>query len=91
MSTNKNPFEIRTDLLSMAKDYMDRQQDIAMKLSLDAMDRMIESGKATAEVLEQLKPKMYSIDELKQVAEQMYSFVAPITSGPQNLNESKKK
>ena len=91
MSTNKNPFEIRTDLLAMAKDYMDRQQDIAMQLSLQTMNTLIESGKVTAESVEKFKPKMYSIEELKAVAEQMYSFVAPITSGPQTLNEGKKK
>ena len=28
MSTNKNPFEIRSDLLAMAKDYMDKQNEL---------------------------------------------------------------
>jgi len=91
MSTNKNPFEIRTDLLSMAKDYMDRQQTIAEEFAKQAYKTAIESGKANAEMLEKFKPAMYSIEDLKAVAEQMYSFVAPVTSSPQTLNEGKKK
>ena len=71
----KNPFEIRTDVLSMAKDYMDRQQDIAAEYAQHAFNAALSSGKVTASTWQEYLPKMYSIDELTKKAQEMYSFV----------------
>ena len=65
--SNKNPFEIRTDVLAMAKDYMDKQY----QLNLEVTQKMIEAGKATIADL----PTFYTFEELEKMAKQMYKFV----------------
>ena len=67
MST-KNPFEIRSDVLAMAKDYMDKQYALNLELS----KKMIEAGQKAMEDL----PTMYTMDELLEKAKEMYSFVS---------------
>ena len=69
--TNKNPFEIRTEILEMAKDYMDKQT----QMNIEFTTKMFEAGKKTAD---ELKTAMtpYSMDELMEKAKEMYSFVS---------------
>ena len=62
-----NPFEIRTEIMAMAKAYMDKQ----LELNIEYTNKMIELGKATMEDL----PAMYSTEELLEQARKMYSFV----------------
>lgn len=69
--SNKNPFEIRSDMLALAKEYMDQQYDMNRMYA----ERMIEQGKKTAEELQE-SYKMYSIEELMEKAKEMYSFVS---------------
>lgn len=69
--THKNPFEIRAEMLAMAKDYMDQQWTMNIQLAND----MFEQGKLnTADVQEAYE--MYSVDELMEKAKKMYSFVS---------------
>ena len=68
---NKNPFEIRLEMLTLAKDYMDN----AWTMNMEFTRPMFEQGKRTAEEVEAaMKP--YSIDELMKKAQEMYSFVS---------------
>ena len=68
--TNKNGFEIRADVLEMAKDYMDKQ----MQLNLDYVTKMQEIGKIQAEEYKAaFKP--YTVEELMEKAKEFYSFV----------------
>lgn len=68
---NKNPFEIRLEMLTLAKDYMDN----AWTMNMEFTRLMFEQGKRTAEEVEAaMKP--YSIDELMKKAQEMYSFVS---------------
>jgi hypothetical protein len=66
--TNKNPFEIRADILAMAKDYMDKQ----VELNTALFTQMVEAGKKTIEEV----PTMYTMEELQEKAKEMYSFVS---------------
>ena len=72
-----NNFEIhnRADALSMAKDYMDRQQDIAAEFAKHAFNAALSSGTVTASTWQEYLPKMYTLDELTKKAQEMYSFV----------------
>jgi hypothetical protein len=73
--TNKNPFEIRADMLKLAKDYMDQQYH----MNIQFYENMITEGKKVREeVEEQLQEayKMYSMEELMAKAKEMYSFVS---------------
>ena len=68
---NKNPFEIRADMLAMAKDYMDQQYQINM----DFVRNLYEQNKATVEEF-QKACESYSIEEMMKKAQELYSFVS---------------
>ena len=73
--SNKNPFEIRAEMLQLAKEYMDQQYH----MNIQFYENMITEGKKVREdVEEQLKEayKMYSTEELMEKAKEMYSFVS---------------
>lgn len=68
--SNKNPFEIRTEVLQLAKDYMDQQY----RMNLNFAEKMFEQGMMVQE--EYAKAfKMYSTEDLMKKAQEMYSFV----------------
>lgn len=74
--SNKNPFELRTDILAMAKDYMDCQQEVNMQFAQRAYDVALEAGKVTAETWKDFMPEQYSIADLTKKATEMYGFVS---------------
>lgn len=66
----KNPFELRADVLAMAKDYLDEQYKVNMATS----QKLFEVGeKSAAELQAALKP--YTMQTLTETAKDMYSFV----------------
>jgi len=69
--THKNPFEIRAEMLHLAKDYMDTQQQMNIQF---ANDRYKQSKKNMQNVQETYK--MYSRDDVIKKAKEMYSFVS---------------
>ena len=69
--TNKNPFEIRAEVLAMAKDYMDKQ----MQLNIEYAKKMNDIGRINIEEYkESFVP--YTMEELIEKAKEMYSFVS---------------
>lgn len=73
--TNKNPFEIRAEMLQLAKEYMDQQYH----MNIQFLENMMAEGKKTREEIEaQLKDayKMYTMDDLMEKAKEMYNFVS---------------
>ena len=66
--SSKNPFELRTEVLTMAKDYMDKQYEMNLEMS----KKMIEAGQKAVEEF----PTMYTIEELTKKAQEMYLFVS---------------
>lgn len=73
--THKNPFEIRADMLNLAKEYMDQQYH----MNIQFLENMVAEGnKAREEIEDQLKDayKMYSMEDLMAKAKEMYSFVS---------------
>lgn len=68
---NKNPFEIRAEMLQLAKDYMDQQ----WHMNLDFTRQLFEQNQKTVEEMQAaLEP--YSMDDLMEKAKEMYSFVS---------------
>lgn len=65
MST-KNPFEIRTEVLAMAKDYMDKQYALNLEMAQKANEAL-----GSYQV-----PVMYTTEELMEKAKEFYSFVS---------------
>jgi ABC-type transporter lipoprotein component MlaA len=68
---SKNPFEIRSEMLQLAKDYMDQQY----YMNKEFAEKMFEAGKMQMEEM-QKATEMYSMDELMEKAKEMYSFVS---------------
>ena len=69
--SNKNPFEIRSEMLAMAKEYLDLQYH----MNVEFTQKMFEQGKKTAEEM-QSALTMYTTQELMDKAKELYSFVA---------------
>ena len=69
--TNKNPFEIRAEMLGLAKDYMDQQYQMNIQL----MNDLFEQGKKNMDYVEKAY-EMYSMSDLMEKAKEMYSFVS---------------
>ncbi len=68
--TQKSPFQIRSEVLQLAKEYMDKQT----AMNLEYTKKMQELGKMQAEeAIALIKP--YTFEELMKKAQEMYSFV----------------
>lgn len=69
--SNKNPFEIRAEMLQLAKDYMDQQYH----MNVNFAEKMVEQHKKTIEEIQDVY-KMYSMEDLMAKAKEMYTFVS---------------
>ena len=67
---SKSPFQIRSEILGMAKDYMDKQY----QMNVEFTKKLFEQGKKTAEEF-QAAVQPYSMDDLMKKAGEMYAFV----------------
>lgn len=74
--SNKNPFELRTDILAMAKDYMDRQYEINMQFAQQAFEEAVKAQKVSADSWKSYVPEAYTIEELMKKAQELYGFVS---------------
>lgn len=74
-SSNKNPFEIRLEILKMAKEMMDRQYDENVSLAHTMVSEFKEQGKSAQDFLSEYTPKMYQPSEIMEKATELYSFV----------------
>ena len=69
--SNKNPFEIRSEMLQLAKEYMDQQYHMNVQFA----EKMMEQGKMQMEEFQKVT-EMYSVQDLMEKAKEMYSFVS---------------
>lgn len=68
---NKNPFEIRGEVLQLAKEYMDKQAEMNMRYA----EKMMEIGRIQSEeYMKAFQP--YSFEDLMKKANDMYSFIS---------------
>jgi hypothetical protein len=68
----KNAFEIRSDILALAKDYMDKQAQINVEFT----KALITAGTANMQEIAKAVQTSYSMDELLKTADKMYTFVS---------------
>lgn len=73
--TQKNPFEIRTDLLAMAKDYLDQQYHLNMEFYRKAFDEALAANKVSVDNWSKFVPTPYTFEELTKKAQELYTFV----------------
>lgn len=78
--SNMNPFEIRLEILKMAKDMMDRQYDEATNAYWQAVNSYSEKWNTSVEELvkktQDLKPAAYTPKEMMEKAAELYGFVS---------------
>ena len=72
----KNPFEIRAEMVQLAKDYMDQQYQLNWSMAQQAMENLNKHSKDYAEQVKELMPKPYTMGELIDKATELYSFVS---------------
>ncbi len=70
-----NPFELRFKLLEMSTDFLEKQAEKNLELAHQAWDLAREQGEATVDLYKSLQPKSYSIEDIKEKAEELYTFV----------------
>lgn len=78
--TNKNGFEIRLEVLKMAKEMLDKQYDQASNDYWNTINTMAETwNKSASEFVnhaQSLKPQMYNPTEIMLKAQELYGFVS---------------
>jgi hypothetical protein len=72
---SKNPYEIRFDLLTMAKEMLDRQYEQASNMAWEAMTKAMESNKDIYKDVDKYVPKMFTPEEIIAQAEKLQSFI----------------
>lgn len=68
---SKNPFELRAEMVQLAKDYLDKQYEMNIRFAND----MFEQGKIQFEEVQNAY-QMYTMDDLMEKAKEVYSFVS---------------
>jgi len=81
--TSKNPFEIRLEVLKMAKEMMDQSYNDSMNAWWNLASSYAEAANKTtgdflkqSEELMKSKPAMYSPEDIMKKAQELYSFVS---------------
>ena len=74
MST-KTPYEVRLELLQMAKDHLDKTFKAQCDFATQMMAHMVEANKASVDELKALMPVPYTLDEVTKKATELYSFI----------------
>jgi hypothetical protein len=70
-----NPFEIRAEMLKMAQDYLEKQQEINTQFAKQAFDQLVVTGQKVQSDWQAYAPKMYDFSEVIAKAKELYGFV----------------
>ena len=70
-----NPYQIRYDVLNMAKDMLDKQYDMQMEVAYKAMEMFKDNAEEALEAYKKYIPKAVTPDEVKSQADKLYEFV----------------
>jgi len=70
-----NPFELRAQMLSMAQEYLQQQQEINLDFAGRTFEQLVKEGKKVAEDWQTYAPKMYTFEDVLKEAGKLYGFV----------------
>lgn len=79
--SNKNPFEIRLELLKMAREYLDQQWNMNVGFAHQLIEKSIQNGEELSKIIEKYTPNYYSLDDVKKKAAELYAFVSDSSNG----------
>jgi tRNA A58 N-methylase Trm61 len=71
----KNPYEIRLDVLKMAKEMMDRQYEANYEAAMQSIKFMKEAGKPFTGNFDSYVPDMYKPESVMEKAQELYQFI----------------
>ena len=74
-SHHKSPYEIRLEVLQMAKDHLDATIKMQTEFAARMFEVLKEANKVTVEELSKYVPQMYSVDDITKKAQELYSFI----------------
>tara|TARA_R100000093_G_C1919831_1_gene65348 strand:- start:100 stop:330 length:231 start_codon:yes stop_codon:yes gene_type:complete len=70
-----NPFELRFKLLEMSQKYFQEQATKNQELAAQVWETAVKQGEETVDFYQSLLPASYSIEDIKNKAEELYEFV----------------
>jgi hypothetical protein len=73
-----NPFEIRAEMLRMAQDYLQKQQEINSEFAQNTFEQLVKQGKKVQEDWQQYAPKLYTFEDVLKEANKLYGFVKDV-------------
>lgn len=73
-----SPFDLRLEMLKMAKDYLDHQLDIARDAAMQSWNASVAFAEQMNQELPKMPelPKMYGVEEITKMADQFNKFVS---------------
>jgi hypothetical protein len=89
--SNKNPFEIRLEILKMAKDYLEQQYQTNLSFANAIFFKALESGQVMQDNFQSFIPKSYSIEDVMKKSQELYGFVCNSSFSNENESEKPKK
>jgi hypothetical protein len=73
-----NPFEIRAEMLKMAQDYLQKQQEINLDFAGRTFEQLVKEGKKVTDDWQTYAPKMYTFEDVLKEAGKLYGFVKDV-------------
>lgn len=73
--SNKTPYELRLDILALAKSYLDNIQQLENEVAKAAFIHTLQKNSASIEDWDHFAPTQYTREELLAVARDMYGFI----------------
>jgi len=70
-----NPFEIRTEMIAQASDFLKRQHEINTEFAKKTFDELVKQGQKVQADYKQYMPQMYNFEDVIEQAEKLYGFV----------------
>jgi hypothetical protein len=75
-TVNKSPYEIRLELLQMAKDQLDAQFQLQLEFAKKVFDAALAANQVTLDTWKTFVPAGYTIDDITKKATELYGFVS---------------
>lgn len=75
MKSMRSPFEIRTNLLELAQDYLQKQWEANMDFARAAFLESLKQGMTTQADWEKFAPKYFDFSDVISKAKELYGFV----------------
>jgi hypothetical protein len=73
--TSKTPYEIRLEVLKMAKEHMDHMFAAQVDFAGQLFAAAVAANKTTVEELSKFAVQPYSMDDLMKKANELYAFI----------------